>query len=503
MKILVGHISHETNTFCSGEMDFTRFCEAGWQEGGDVLPEAAKTPGVLSGMMAAAEHFGAELIPVCAVENSGPPLSESCVARLTESIRRAVEGLGGKLDGVCFSLHGAAANRLHPELDAYFIQAIRSFVGSVPIVVALDLHANISPELFELADALFCMKQYPHVDYADTGARAMNALLRRLNGELTLHSCLIKLPLLIPMSGACTTEMPMKAITDFTAEYLRQHGLLELTFVHGFPYADAPYTSASVLAVSGDALLAQKAARDIAPKAWELRDTFMPEILMPETAIRRAERALAASGSGFVVINEASDNPGSGAPGNGTHLLRALLSGERPKTVFGYIYDPIAAEKAHSAHVGDTIDIVIGAETDAMHGSTLTIRGARICALSDGEVLLTSPMVRGMSLSLGKTARLRKGNIDIIVASLYCQTVDDRPFHTVGADINDYRIIALKSANHFRAYFSSRALEIITTDPPGLQTADLKVFDYHRLPRPIYPLDDVPDIKTSCQAFQK
>ena len=45
----------------------------------------------------------------------------------------------------------------------------RSIGKDVPLVVSLDLHANVTPEMVKHADALIAYRTYPHVDMADTG----------------------------------------------------------------------------------------------------------------------------------------------------------------------------------------------------------------------------------------------------------------------------------------------------------------------------------------------
>ena len=55
--------------------------------------------------------------------------------------------------------------------------------------------------------------------------------------------------------------------------------------------------------------------------------------------------------------------------------------------------------------------------------------------------------------------------------------------------MEDYRLVALKSSNHFRAYFKDTADAIITADTPGLFPADLKKREYRKIRRPVFPLD--------------
>jgi microcystin degradation protein MlrC len=51
------------------------------------------------------------------------------------------------------------------------------------------------------------------------------------------------------------------------------------------------------------------------------------------------------------------------------------------------------------------------------------------------------------------------------------------------------KIIAVKSAVHFRGAFTPIAKRIIEVDTPGLLSIDLDGFDFQRIPRPMWPLD--------------
>ena len=80
-------------------------------------------------------------------------------------------------------------------------------------------------------------------------------------------------------------------------------------------------------------------------------------------------------------------------------------------------------------------------------------------------------------------------NAAYVVASERTQVLDPEPFVLHGIDVARYRIVGLKSSAHFRAGFSGIAKHIVTTDPPGISTANLPTFPYRLLRRPIYPLD--------------
>jgi microcystin degradation protein MlrC len=193
------------------------------------------------------------------------------------------------------------------------------------------------------------------------------------------------------------------------------------------------------------------------------------------------------------VINETSDNPGGGTPGDGTHLLRALLEA-RPidgGAVFGFVCDPEAAAAAHEAGVGTTFDVKLGGKHDALHGAPLDLT-VYVKALTDGRFVLRA-LSAGTRVNLGPSARLvvggRSGDVEVIVVSHRSQTFDEEIFRLHGIDVRERRIVALKSSNHFRAGFRDLASEIITADSPGLTTNRVEVFPHERATRPLWPQD--------------
>ncbi|MEM7276268.1 MAG: MlrC C-terminal domain-containing protein, partial [Actinomycetota bacterium] len=234
----------------------------------------------------------------------------------------------------------------------------------------------------------------------------------------------------------------------------------------------------------------ERTAKRLAADLWSERDGFLTESIPPPVAVELAIRA--AERGGPVVINETSDNPGGGTPGDGTHLLRAMIdAGLDDAACFGFLFDHRAAAAANEAGVGATIDVALGGHHDDLHGETIETT-AYVKALTDGRLVLTSPMVAGTRANFGPSARLQiggRGGLDVIVTSRRRQTLDPEIFVLHGIDVTTRKIVALKSSQHFRAGFRDLASEIITADGPGLTTLDVTVFEHERAPGPHWPHD--------------
>ena len=76
---------------------------------------------------------------------------------------------------------------------------------------------------------------------------------------------------------------PARQVNEMCAEWESGPGMVDVTFFHGFPYTDTPDVGVTIVATAnGDAELAERAARDVARRVWELRDEFRQQLPTPE-----------------------------------------------------------------------------------------------------------------------------------------------------------------------------------------------------------------------------
>lgn len=279
-------------------------------------------------------------------------------------------------------------------------------------------------------------------------------------------------------------DSPASRTNAMCASIEQRPSVVDCTLMHGFPFTDIPDAGASIIVITdGDEELAASTAREAAAWVWQRREEFASEADTPESAVRRA----ASSTSFPVVVNECSDNPGGGSPGDGTNLLRAMVEADLADACFAFISDPEVVARAIDAGVGATIDVHLGAKHDDLHGTPIPVRGEVRC-ITDGRFTLRA-MLAGYALDLGPSCRLTVGGIDIVVMSKPFQTIDPEVFILHGIDVTRYKVIGLKSSQHFRAGFRDIAAEIITADSPGLTTSRVEHFDHVRLSRPMWPLE--------------
>lgn len=482
-RVAVGGISHETNTYCRDQTTLGDFVI--WR-GREIISHNQGVRSYLGGMIDAATALGADLVPTFYARTTpsgtiAAPAYQAMLGELLAGIQQALP-----VDAVALSLHGAGVVDGTDDLEAHLCGAVRALVGpGVKIVVTLDLHGNVSQAMADAADLCFGVHCYPHTDGYERGQEAVSAIPRLLSGEWAPVTHVEYLPLLVP--AAPTAVHPAKTVNELCRQAEGRPGILDCTFFHGFPYTDTPQVGAMVMvAAHRDRALAGSVGREIGGWIRAHRESFRRESLSPQEAIARAQ----ASPEGLVVINDTADNPGGGAPGDGTHLLRAMLEARLERACYGFIADPAVAEGAHRAGAGSTIRASLGGKHDSFHGAPLEIEGYVKC-LSDGKFVLTTPQGRGSWVDLGRMARLVVGGIDILVASVRNQVLDPEVFLLHGIDVTRYRFVGVKSSAHFRGGFEPVAKAIVTADSPGLTTLDVTHFPRRRTPRPIWPLDHI------------
>jgi microcystin degradation protein MlrC len=481
-RVAVGGLCHETNQFLPETTPFDAFDV---DEGESVLSgRMAKARTIIGGLIDGAREVAAEAVgTMYAVAEPSGTIQVGAYERLKRDLLGRLEA-ELPVDAVALELHGAGVVEGIDDLEGDLCVEVRRLIGpDVVFTVGHDLHGHITDREANAVDAIFSVHEYPHDDMYECGWRTVHAIVPMLEGGRRPAIHIERLPLLVPMTT--TYHGVGRAARDVCDRLAKRGGAIELVFVHGFPYSDNPLMGGHVVAVvQGSRDDAEALAREAAAAVWEMRDEFVADYLPPREAIARA---LAIDGRP-VVINEFSDNPGGGAPGDGTHLLAALLeAGVRDAVLCGLV-DPGAVRAAHEAGVGATIDVELGGHHDPRWGAPIACV-ARVRALTDGETVIEAPVGRGWRLPLGQTALLVVDGLEVILFSRTVQTMDRTPLILHGIDPTQRKLVALKSNHHFRSGFESLAVAIVTTDPPGMTMFDVGAFERGRCPRPIAPID--------------
>ena len=492
MRVGTGAFFHETNSFSNILVSFERLSSR-WTEGEGIIRAYTGVKQYMGGFIDEAKAQNVELVPSlfardCPCGKTHQKAIEYVRDRIVEMLVKA--HAEKPLDAIALHLHGAGVAEGYPDVDGEIIRAVRQAFGpDMPIGVVMDLHGNITDTMMDHADLLIGIKTYPHVDEYGAARIMFSQLCDMVRKGYKVYKKLVRLPWHIAPAEGLTTEGPAHDVMQLLHKLEeREENLLQASFFQGFPYSDIKECGASVMTMALDQATADRTAIEIAEYAWGRRKDFAVAIHSAEEAL---DLALAVpQGPGPVIINESSDNTGGGAPGDGTYLLREMLKRNLPGTTFGYIYDPEVARLAAEAGVGSKISCKLGGKMDNLHGEPLDVKDAYVSCISDGTFVNHSPKGGGNTVCLGLSACLKIGNVDVVVASDRTQAMDDGVFRMVGLNKDEYQIVALKSSQHFKAWWGERSRAMIPCETPGIQCADLSVFDFKFADRSYFPLQD-------------
>jgi microcystin degradation protein MlrC len=235
--------------------------------------------------------------------------------------------------------------------------------------------------------------------------------------------------------------------------------------------------------------LAQAVADRLARRLWDERRAYDVQLVPVEDAIRAAMQVE----DGLVVLSESSDSTGSGSPGDSTGVLKHLVKADLKRPAAIFLVDPEAVRRAAHAGPGATLNLSIGGAFDREHSQPVDV-SAYVRLISDGRWTARARGYNtGITTSMGRSAVLEVGQVQILIAERSAMTVDPELFRSHGINPEYCQIVVVKSPNGFRAEYEPIAKQIFMVDTPGVSTAYLKTLPWQSVTRPIYPLDeDIP-----------
>jgi microcystin degradation protein MlrC len=481
-KAFVAALMHETNAFSPVPTDLDSFRI--WRPAGalqppedhDTLGYGAFWSRALAGGLPVSPGYFATCQP-------SAPLSQADWSRLRDELLDDLQRAGG-VDRVFLFLHGAQCAQGTDDVEGELLAAVRAQVGpEVPVAVLLDLHANVSRAMLSHADYLLACLEYPHTDYAERAGLAYDLLERHVTVGARPATAAVRLPI---VGAYPTTVEPMKSFVDRLRAEQATGRVLAASACHGFWLSDVADAGATLLVTTdGAPHEAARRALDLAAR-FALAAVPVGKGLPAAAAVQEALRQADATGRPSVVADRC-DNPGGGAAGDSTFVLREMLGCGQDRLALAMIWDPVAVDFAHRAGIGARLAMRLGGKVGPRSGDPLDV-DAEVVALRDDARQATFAQGEPR-LPLGRSARLRIGGVDVVVNTERQQVFDPRVFTEHGIDPSACRVVVVKSTTHFRHGFAPLAGAIVECETPGSLTTDPTLLHYRHLPRPMAPID--------------
>jgi microcystin degradation protein MlrC len=483
LSVAIASILQESNTFSPV---MTRYEDFSPVFGQQALARHESKLTEMGGFIDVLTKAGTEIVPVCAAwAITANRLNRPGYEKLTTSFERHLRR--SKADALLLAMHGAQTAAEEDDVAGAVLQIARAALGpDKPIVLTLDLHANITDRVVTLADAIVGYHTYPHVDMFEAGQKAARLLLGILGGKVRPRMAYRKLPLILQAENSQTTTGPMRRLIR-VAQALEQSGKAKAVSIFPVqPWLDIAEMGCAVVSVTnGDLRAAQRQADSIARRLWDQRKAF-------ETRLTPVPEALAAAlqmEGGPVVLAESSDSTGSGSPGDSTGVLKHLVRAPLTGWAAIFLVDPTSVATAIKAGVGSTVTLKVGGAFDRKNSKPVRVTGT-VKLISDGRwVGRARGYNTGITTRMGRAVVLEVGQVQILMAERSSMTVDPELFRSHGIEPLHCKIVVVKSPNGFRAAYEPIAKAIFIVDTPGVSTANLATLPFRCVPRPIYPLD--------------
>ena len=487
MRVAVIHIGQETNDFNPVPTTLAGFRQFGIYEGGEILARMAGR-GQVGGMLDAVAETGMNIdwVPIISAwAMAGGRIDTESRLFFEERIGTGLRN-AGKLDALVAHLHGACGAEGVDDVEGAQLGIARAVLGpDVPILLTLDHHANVTHQMVTHSTAIIGHRTQPH-DVYDTGRLSGQLLVRMLRGEVRPVIAWRKLRLITHQEQFLTAHGPMKEWFD-QARAMEADPLV----IHVAPCPMQPWLDvaeggwATVVTTDGDRALAEQLAEASADFAWARRTAFM---VKEAVAIDEAVRLADAAPRGVVVLSDTGDTVFGGTAGDSNLILESILrQGIKGRALIPLI-SPGAARALAAAGEGAEVTLALGGDSCPHFFAPLVVTG-RVRRVAGGVVKVA--VFQQPEFDQGTTVIFEVGPVTLFITerSGAAGNVPD-VYRAFGIEPAEYQMAVLKTASNFQ-FFAPISSQVIRVDTPGPGQSDVKTLPWRRVPRPIWPIDEV------------
>ncbi|MEO0398127.1 MAG: M81 family metallopeptidase [Pseudomonadota bacterium] len=493
-RVYLAALQHESHSFSAANETLDAFILMK-DEALEAHGRSARTE--ISGVYAQAERFDWDLVGgPCYIGMAGGPVTDDAYATMVDDILKDLKS-NLPVDGVVLVLHGSSLSESCDDIDGDLTGRIREIVGDVPIAVTVDLHANISDTLIENIDILTSYRTTPHVDLFETAERAAAFLDATLEEKITPRLSVRRGPMLDALDRGRTLDPdgPMCAALKL-AQLLQEKSkhILAIEINVGFAWGDCSDAGPNIVTLTnGGSSDAQREVDDASDALLDMVWRTKSDTTIQTLSVKEAEKLIAGEtgGGAPLLIADLSDNPGGGATGDATALLKMLIDANIPNSVFFSIADAEIVKAAEAAGCGNRITGKLGGNVSPdFGGGPLEFEGT-VVSLFHGRYVRKGPYMNGMEANLGPSVRLKIKSTDVIVTTIPTQSEEREQLKLFDLDPETISVLFLKGQNHLRADYDAFTSRLFYVDGGGICSRNYAIFPYKNLRRPIWPLDDV------------
>jgi len=396
----------------------------------------------------------------------------------------------GQLDGLLVAPHGATVSQPHPDADGAWLSMVREAVGpDCPIIGTIDPHANLSRKMVSACDALIAYRTNPHIDQRQRGLEAAQLMSQMLSDNVRPTMAVESPPMVIGIECQCHDEEPCSTLHSIADEIRDHSGVLSVSIVLGFPYADVEEMGSSVIVITDDDKdMASTHSRRLANEMWSRRASSTRQLVDVDAAVEDALKLKQP-----VCLLDTGDNVGGGSPGDGTWIAH-ILRDKRIDRSLVCLHDAKAVAAACEAGPGATVSLQIGGHSGPLNGEPLEDQFT-VVSIHDGHFTENKPMHGGFdTFDQGRTAVLTTSSgLTVIATSKRMTPFSLGQIISCELDPATFRILVAKGVNAPIAAYQQVCEDFVRVGTPGYTSADMTSQEYVRRRRPMFPFE--PDVE--------
>lgn len=378
--------------------------------------------------------------------------------------------------GIQWVLHGSSTVAGLDDVQAHLIRTLRCLVPHVPLVVSLDLHSTITPEMLSLVDGLVQYRTAPHRDVVETGQHGSQMLDRLIVGTRGASRAMVKIPMLLPGEFGQTDQSPLVDFLQQCQEIQHRWDAVDMSVSQGFPWADNRHGVVTIVAtVEGQEFPTDllNEMRHLARQIWQARRAIHDSVRV--VGVKEALATLVGEGP-LTVLCDSGDNPTAGAPEDRVDVLEEALRRGVQGLTFIPVVDAPFTSRCHAAGDGRTVSGPLGG----------TLGGTPEVAIS-GTVLR-----RGQAKDTGKWAVVGIDGNQIVVTEKRFGVSTPQYLNQFGWRAGEpVGTLVVKSGYLFPQWGSllrSVGGREVLLNTQGASTLDLRSLPYCEMPPDVFPL---------------
>ena len=394
---------------------------------------------------------------------------ESFKARFLQSLKTLLP-----LDGLYLPMHGALYVEGMQDAEGDWISAAREVVGDHCLLSAsYDLHGNLSRRVIDSIDMLSAYRTAPHIDVQETMQRAAEILLDC--SSMRLRPCLVwvPVPVLLPGERTSTEDQPAKGLYAQLAPMNAKPGVLDISLLVGYVWADEPRATASVVLTGTERPTLEREAMRLAQQYWDAREDF--KFGVPVGSIAELLDQAQTVATQPVILADSGDNPTGGGVGDRAEVLELLWRRNFTNALVAGIADLPATELCYQRFAGSKLSLRIGASLDPQGSRAIEVEAEILFLLPTGNPRERQAVVRIDGITLVLTAARRPLH-------------DISDFTRLQLHIPSFKLLVVKSG-----YLSPELAPLANPNLMALSDGS-SLQDLDRLPKnefrpPTYPFD--------------